>query len=99
VQELLEQRHLLIANHTRRYLKEEILFPGPVIDRANRTRWEREGKPGLEERAHRQVKQLLESYEAPTLRVEIRNALTERIEYEARRYGQQRLPALGDKGG
>ncbi|MBL7039961.1 MAG: trimethylamine methyltransferase family protein [Pirellulaceae bacterium] len=92
LQELFEQRHLLISDHTRRYMNEEIFFPGPVIDRASKTRWEQEGELTLEERAHRQVKQLLESYEPPTLDEQTRNDLTERMEHEARRYGQQRLP-------
>lgn len=91
-QELLEERHLLIADHTRRYLKDEILFPGPVIDRANRTRWEREGAVPLDARAHRQVKQLLETYKPSTLAEETKNELTSRMEHEARRYGLNRLP-------
>jgi len=92
LQKLFEQRHLLISDHTRRYLNEEIFFPGPTIDRAGKTRWEQEGELTLEERAHRQVKQLLESYEPPSLDEQTRNDLTERMEHEARRYGQQRLP-------
>ena len=92
LQELFEQRHLLISDHTRRYLNEEIFVPGPVIDRASKTRWEQEGEMTLEERAHRQVKQLLESYEPPTLDEQTRNDLTERMEHEARRHGQHRLP-------
>ena len=42
-EELLREKHLLIAKHTRRYLRSEIVFPGPVIDRANRARWQEEG--------------------------------------------------------
>jgi len=93
-QELLEERHLLISDHTRRYLNEEILFPGPVIDRANIARWEQEGALTLEERAHRQVEMLRDTYEPPTLPEETENELTKRMEHEARRYGQQRLPRI-----
>jgi len=32
LQELLRDKHLLIADHTRRYLRSEIAFPGPTID-------------------------------------------------------------------
>ena len=43
-QELLREKHLLIAEHTRRHLREEITFPGPVIDRGSRARWVKKGK-------------------------------------------------------
>ena len=33
-EELLRDKHLLIAKHTRKYLRKEHFFPGPVIDRA-----------------------------------------------------------------
>ncbi len=42
-QELLTEKHLLIAKHTRRHLREEHYFPSAVIDRANRSRWAEEG--------------------------------------------------------
>ncbi|MBT8462438.1 MAG: trimethylamine methyltransferase family protein, partial [Gemmatimonadetes bacterium] len=42
-EELLRDKHLIIADHTRRYLREEIRFPGTVLDRANRARWQDEG--------------------------------------------------------
>jgi len=92
-QELLQERHLLISDHTRRYLREEIFIPGPVIDRANRTRWERDGALTLEERAHRQVVKLLESYKPSSLADSIKNGLIERMAHEARRFGQDQLPA------
>lgn len=92
LQELMEQGHLLISDHTRRYLNDEIFVPGSVIDRANRTRWERDGEIPLEERAHRQVEQLLESYEPSTLAEQTRNELTERMQHEARCYGLDDLP-------
>jgi trimethylamine--corrinoid protein Co-methyltransferase len=41
--ELLKEKHLLISEHTLRYLREEHYFPGTVIDRANRARWLEEG--------------------------------------------------------
>lgn len=92
IQELMEQGHLLISDHTRRHLYDEIFFPGPVIDRANRTRWAQEGATSLGERAHRQVEQLLESYEPSTLAEQARSELTERMQHQARRYGLENLP-------
>ncbi len=92
-QELLTERHLLISDHTRRYLRQELFFPGPVIDRANRTRWITEGAMTLNERAHRQVEESLRAYEPSSIPGETAKELTERMEHEARRYGQQHLPA------
>jgi trimethylamine--corrinoid protein Co-methyltransferase len=91
-QELLSEQHLLISKHTRRHLRKEHLFPGPVIDRANRSRWKEEGASTLEERAHRDVQGLLESYQPSQLADEVKQELISLMENEARRYGQDRLP-------
>jgi len=92
LRELLQEGHLLIADHTRRYLKEEILFPGPVIDRTRRSRWEQEGSVSLEARAHREVEKLLKAYQPSTLSNETKRELTRLMEGEARRCGVDRLP-------
>ncbi|KPK89613.1 hypothetical protein AMJ80_09555 [bacterium SM23_31] len=91
-QELLKEQHLLISKHSRRYLKEEHFFPGPVIDRANRSRWKEEGALTLEERAHRNVEKLLKDYVPSGLHGEIKNELIKLMDKEARRYGQDSLP-------
>jgi trimethylamine--corrinoid protein Co-methyltransferase len=91
-QELLSEQHLLISKHTRRYLRKEHLFPGPVIDRANSSRWKEEGALTLEERAHQEVKNLLESYQHSLLPDEVKRELINLMENEARQYGQDKLP-------
>lgn len=90
--ELLEEEHLLIAEHTRRYLKEEHLFPGKVIDRASRSRWEEEGALTLGERAHSVVEELVAGYQPPELEEAVRRELKELMENEARKWGQDKLP-------
>ncbi len=92
-QELLREKHLLIADHTRRHLREEITFPGPVINRANRARWLQEGRTTLRERAEREVARLVESYTPPRLPENVKSELTRMMEREARRYGMDSLPA------
>lgn len=92
-EELLREKHLLIADHTRRYFREEILLPGPIIDRMRRSRWEAEGAPSLEARASAQVQRLLAAYEPSGLSDSIRHDLTERMTYEARQHGMDELPA------
>lgn len=92
-EELRREKHLLIADHTRRHLREEIAFPGAVIDRANRARWLRGGGLTLRERAAREVARLVESYTPSRLPEETKFELTHRMEREARRHGMEALPA------
>ncbi|MDP2895986.1 MAG: trimethylamine methyltransferase family protein [bacterium] len=92
-QEFLREKHLLIAEHTRRYLREEITFPGPVIDRANRARWLQEGGTTLRERAEREVARLIDRYTPSRLAGNVKTELTRMMEREARRYGMDNLPA------
>jgi trimethylamine--corrinoid protein Co-methyltransferase len=92
-EELLEEEHLLISKHTRKYMREEHFFPGPIINRANRSRWQEEGATTLEERAHKEVKELLENYEPSSLSKEIKNELINLMEHEAGKFSQEPLPA------
>jgi trimethylamine--corrinoid protein Co-methyltransferase len=90
---LLREKHLLIAKHTRRHLREEIAFPGPVIDRANQARWLEDGGFTLRERAVREVARLIASYTPSRVSDQVRQDLTSVMEREARRYGMESLPA------
>jgi len=92
-QELLAEKHLLISDHTRRHLRQEILFPGPVIDRANRHRWLKGGKVTLRERAAREVSRLVAAYVPSRLADEKKSELTRLMEGQARRHGMAELPA------
>jgi len=91
-QELLKERHLLIADHTRRWLKTEIHFPGPVIDRSRRQRWQQQGSPSLLDRAHQQVRRLVANSPPPAISAEVRQELIARMAAEARRCGMDQLP-------
>lgn len=91
-QELLQEQHLLISKHTRKYLKDEHFIPKTIIDRANRARWKEEGALTLRERTHQEVEKLIESYHPTTLSDEIKKELIKIMEKEARRYGQEKLP-------
>lgn len=93
-EELLQEQHLLISKHSRRYLKEEHYFPGPVIERANQARWHEEGSLTLIQRAKREVDRLLGSYVPSKLPNDIKGELTKLMETEARRVGMEKLPAL-----
>lgn len=92
-QELLRDKHLLIAKHTRRHLKDELAYPGPVIDRANQARWLEDGGRTLGERAAREVARLIESYTPSRVPDGARRDLTSVMQREAARHGMPALPA------
>ena len=92
-EEFLKEGHLLIAKHTRRYLKEEHVYPGPVIERANLSRWQAEGGKTLLERAHAEVERLIAAWEPTVLSEEKKTQLIELMQAEAARYGLANLPA------
>jgi trimethylamine--corrinoid protein Co-methyltransferase len=91
-EELLIEEHLLISKHTRKYLRDEHYFPGPVINRANRSRWQDEGSSTLEDRAQKEVKELLRNYEPSSLSNEIKKELINLMEHEAGKFNQKTLP-------
>lgn len=93
-EELLQEQHLLISDHTRRYLKEEIYFPGPVIDRTNRSRWFEEGGLPLRERADKEIEKIVREYEPVRLSTEVKKEITKLMKTEARRYGVEKLPEI-----
>jgi trimethylamine--corrinoid protein Co-methyltransferase len=92
--ELLRERHLLIADHTRRYLREEQYFPGATIDRANSSRWVREGSRTVHQRAADQIKALLENYEPSRLPETAKSDLRDLMSEEAKRVGMDGLPTI-----
>ena len=93
-EELLKEKHLLIAGHTRKYLKQEEYLPGPAINRANRSRWEEEGGLTLHERAQREIEKHLKSYTPSRLADGIKQELTMLMEHEAQRHGMTGLPEI-----
>ncbi len=94
-EELLQEGHLLISDHTRQYLKDEIYFPKSVVDRANRSRWKEEGSRPLTQRASSEIKQLMAEYTPVRLSREIKDDLDTLMESEGRRYGMDHLPKVG----
>jgi len=91
-EELLRDGHLLISSHTRGYLRQEHYFPGPVIDRANRSRWQEDGDLTLLQRAQVEIAEHIGNYEPSRLAADIKQELTRLMTAEARRYGMESLP-------
>ena len=92
-EEMRREKHLLIADHTRRHLRQEITFPGPAIDRANRARWTEQGQVTLRERAAQEASRIIKAYKPSRLPEETKSELTRLMEREAVRHGMEALPA------
>ncbi|HQL29881.1 MAG TPA: trimethylamine methyltransferase family protein [Thermoanaerobaculales bacterium] len=92
LEELQREHHLLIADHTLRHLRHEISFPGPVIDRANRSRWQSEGSQTLGQRAAAEVERLVAAWQPPPLPEGAAGELNRLMAAEARRWGMEKLP-------
>ncbi len=92
MEELLRDQHLVIADHTRRHLRDAIAFPSPLIDRDPRARWAERGERSIRQRAAAEVDRLERA--APALAVDesLARELQERMTAEARKYGMTRLP-------
>jgi trimethylamine--corrinoid protein Co-methyltransferase len=62
VQQLLQEQHLLVAEHTLKYWPQELYRPGPAFDRLNRDNWEKAGRPTLHQRTLAEVERRLAAY-------------------------------------
>ncbi|UCG87812.1 MAG: trimethylamine methyltransferase family protein [Gemmatimonadota bacterium] len=91
-EELLQEQHLLISNHTRAHLRLEHYMPGTVIDRANRSRWREEGRTTLGQRAQAEVERLIVHHTDSSLADDVKTELAKLMKSEARRYGMDTLP-------
>ncbi|MFC1535959.1 trimethylamine methyltransferase family protein [Candidatus Neomarinimicrobiota bacterium] len=90
--ELLQEGHLLISEHTMKYLGSEIYMPGKVINRANLSRWQAEGETTINDIAHSEVKTLISAYKPTTMANDVKKELVRLIEAEAKKHGQDSLP-------
>ena len=92
MRELLSEGHLIIAEHSMKHGGEEIVLPGPVIDRAGRPRWVDDGKKTLDQRVAAEVERLLDAHEPPALSADVVAGLEERMTKAARACGMDALP-------
>jgi trimethylamine--corrinoid protein Co-methyltransferase len=92
-EELLAEKHLMIADHTRRHLRSELTFPGPVIDRTSRARWLEEGAATLGQRAAAEVDRIIDEFTPSRIGDDVRRQLEEVMTAAARAAGMEALPA------
>ena len=67
IAELLEENHLLTAEHTLEHWPEELYLPGPMVDRTNWDQWEMQGSKEIRARAAEVIGEKLEDYEVAPL--------------------------------
>ena len=91
--ELLAEKHLLIARHTRRHLRREITFPGPVVDRSSEARWREDGGQSLLSRSAREVERIVGAWTPSRLPESARTDLVSVMKAAARQAGLDTLPA------
>jgi trimethylamine--corrinoid protein Co-methyltransferase len=65
--ELLEENHLLTAEHTLAHWPEELYLPGPMVDRTNWDQWEMQGSKDHRARAAEVIEAALDDYDVEPL--------------------------------
>jgi trimethylamine--corrinoid protein Co-methyltransferase len=87
LEELMREGHLLVADHTRRHLKTEIVLPGPVLDRASEGRWREDGARPLTARAAAEVERIVAAWPGPAVPPETARELERLMAAAAARAG------------
>ncbi len=78
--------HFLADPHTRANFRQEILIPGPVIDRSSYDDWEKRGAPHAYDAARERVKKILAQGNPAPLDEDLKGELTGVMAAEFRRY-------------
>ncbi|MCP4535703.1 MAG: hypothetical protein GY832_00985 [Chloroflexi bacterium] len=84
--------NFLTTNHTRRWFREELFIPSPVVDRDFRRDWEAKGSLNASERAHRRVEEIITAYEPKGLSDEVEQELEAITLRATQAAGMDRLP-------
>jgi len=67
IAELLQENHLLTADHTLERWPDELYQPGPMVDRTNWDQWEMQGSKDWRERAGEVMDEILDDYDVEPL--------------------------------
>ena len=84
--------NFLSTPHTRRWFRQELFIPSPVVDRDFRRNWQAKGGLDITERAHRRVKDIIAAYEPKTPPAEIVREMEAITLRAAQAAGMDRLP-------
>jgi trimethylamine--corrinoid protein Co-methyltransferase len=83
----------LATPHTRKWFRQELFIPSPVVDRDFRQTWENKGGTDITERAHERAQALIAGYEPKELPNDQLDELTAIVLRAARAAGMEELPS------
>lgn len=82
----------LVSEHTRRFFRDEVHYPSPVIDRGSHGQWQQRGRRSAAERAHDEVARLHHERPPALLDDALLRELEDVVLADARAQGAERLP-------
>jgi trimethylamine--corrinoid protein Co-methyltransferase len=85
--------NFLITPHTKRWFREELFIPSPVVDRDFRRTWEMKGSLDTVQRAHERAEALINAYQPTDLSAEMVAELEAITLRAARAAGMDQLPS------
>ncbi len=85
--------NFLVTPHTKRWFREELFMPSPVVDRDFRRTWEMKGSLDAMQRAHERADALINAYQPTDLSAEMVAELEAITLQAARAAGMDRLPS------
>jgi trimethylamine--corrinoid protein Co-methyltransferase len=86
--------NFLVTDHTRRWFREELFIPSPVVDRDFRRDWASKGRLSAAERAHRRVEEVIAAYKPKDLPAEVVRELESITLRAVQTVGMDHLPEL-----
>ncbi len=86
--------NFLTTGHTRRWFREELFIPSPVVDRDFRRDWEAKGHLSAAERAHQRVEEVIAAYEPKDIPEEVARELKAITLRAVQAAGMDHLPKL-----
>ena len=71
IDELIDQKHLMMSEHTLEHWQNELYIPGPMVDRTNWDQWESGGKATFRDHAGEIIDEALDDYDVEPLPDEV----------------------------
>ncbi len=93
LQAVVDAGHFLAAPHTRKHFREELHFPGPVMDRGSYSEWEGRGAPTAYEAAHQEVERIIAAGNPAPLAADVQDLLDGIVRDDGQRLGHT-LPLI-----
>ncbi len=79
LEQLLEDSHLLTAEHTLEHWPRELYLPGPMVDRTNRDQWREQGSMRTRERAGELIDEALFDHDTEPLSEDLHTEIRSRL--------------------